>query len=170
MELDLKLLEQPIPSSARGEQKTEPEFYTLKTFQLAEGRSSYTLAQSDLFRISIKVYAEGGENAMHAHAYEDHAFTILKGQATFHVGSEGDVRVVNAYEGVFIPRGAVYRFESTGTENLVILRVGAEVEQQNKDLWRVKSDGSAATPDTPERRKANGYVAPVVVPGKYHFG
>ena len=170
LDVDPKVLHEPIPETARGNQQSAPKFYTLKTFELSEGRSSYTLAQSDLFRLSMKVYAEGGENMMHAHAYEDHAFTILKGQATFHVGSDEKVQVVNAHQGVFMPRGVLYRFESTGEENLVILRVGAEVDMINKELWRIKPDGTAATPDTPERRKANGYLPPVVVPGKFHFG
>jgi len=75
--------------------------------------------------LTLKVYAEGGENAMHYHLNEEHAFIILQGEATFHLDTDENAHVVHQWEGVFLPRGAHYYFQSSGNENLVLLRVGA---------------------------------------------
>jgi len=60
------------------------EFFSLKTPYLSEGRSNTLLARTDFLRLTVKVYAEGGENALHTHSKEDHAFIVLEGEATFH--------------------------------------------------------------------------------------
>jgi len=72
---------------------------------------------------NVKVYASGGENALHAHKAEDHAFIVLQGKATFSFG-DGSTRMVRAHEGVMIPKGVEYKFEADAAENLVLLRVG----------------------------------------------
>jgi len=53
------------------------------------------------------VYAEGGENAMHHHENEDHVFLIMQGEATFHIESDDNVRVVKKYDGVMRVDGEV---------------------------------------------------------------
>ena len=64
---------------------------------------------------------------MHTHLDEDHTFFILDGEATFY-GPDEQTVVVGRYEGIMIPAGAFYRFQSTGDTNLVLLRFGADVE------------------------------------------
>src|SRR5205807_865465 len=98
--------------------------FSLKTPLLAEGRSNLEVAATDLLKLRVKVYAEGGENGLHAHQDEDHAFIVLQGQATFHDETE-HTTVVSRYEGIMLPRGAFYYFQSSGDENLVLIRVGA---------------------------------------------
>ena len=100
------------------------EVFTLKTPLLSKGRSNRVLAATDLLKLRVKVYAEGGENGLHTHLDEDHAFVVLEGQATFH-DEQGNSTVVNRYEGIMLPRGAYYYFQSTGDTNLVLLRAGA---------------------------------------------
>jgi mannose-6-phosphate isomerase-like protein (cupin superfamily) len=99
-------------------------FFNLRTPLLKSGITTDTRAKTEVLNVTIKVYADGGENEMHAHVGEDHAFVVLSGQATFHVGSNESSRVVNKYEGVMLPSGTEYWFQSTGP-NLVMLRVGA---------------------------------------------
>ena len=102
----------------------QAEVFTLKTPLLSKGRTNKVLAATDLLKLRVKVYAEGGENVLHTHEDEDHAFVVLEGQATFR--DEQDNRtVVNQYEGIMLPRGAYYYFQSTGKTNLVLLRAGA---------------------------------------------
>ena len=76
-------------------------------------------------KITVKVYASGGENALHKHLNEDHSFIVLQGEATFHIGEEDTVKVLTKYEGVMLPRDVLYWFQSSAPENLVMLRVGA---------------------------------------------
>jgi mannose-6-phosphate isomerase-like protein (cupin superfamily) len=110
----------------------------------------------------VKVYAEGGENATHTHLNEDHLFFVLQGQATFFLGREGeDVRVVEAMGGILLPKGAYYRFQSSGDENLVLFRVGSFVG----DSDRVGANGAPL----PAKTKENNHVVGVPIEGKY-FG
>lgn len=91
---------------------------------LTQGATTRPLAHADNLWLGVKVYCGGGENALHAHRIEDHAFTVLQGCATFYFG-DGSSCTVKAFEGVMIPKGVMYRFEAGTEENLVLLRAGA---------------------------------------------
>lgn len=141
--------------------KSEATTFTLSAPLLSTGRSMDLLASSDLMKAHIKVYAEGGENAMHAHAREDHLFVVLDGQATFHIERDENVQVLNKHQGVMLPRGAHYWFQSSGDDNLVLLRVGASPDYRGDD--RVKPDGSPLPGNSTENKHVEG----VPIPGKF---
>jgi len=103
----------------------EASFFSLTGRLLAQGREDTALAETDLLKLRLKVYAAGGENAMHMHPYEDHSFIVLQGQATFFIGTDDNVKVLNKNEGVMLPRRVPYWFQSSASENLVMIRVGA---------------------------------------------
>ena len=131
---------------------------------LSAGRYDKVLTTTDFLTVRAKVYAEGGENATHTHRNEDHIFFVLAGQATFHLGRDGaETSVVNAYEGIMLPKGAFYRFESSGNENLVLFRVGA---QYNDDRDRIGPDGKPL----PGHSAANNHVEGVPVEGMFFTG
>jgi mannose-6-phosphate isomerase-like protein (cupin superfamily) len=136
------------------------QVFSMKTPLLSSGRTNQPIAETDLLKLRMKVYAEGGENGLHTHKDEDHAFVIMQGQATFH-DEEDNVRVVNKFEGIMIPRGAFYWFQSTGDENLVLLRVGAGREKEGE--FRVGTNGRPLT------REENKHIDGTVIPGKF-FG
>jgi mannose-6-phosphate isomerase-like protein (cupin superfamily) len=100
--------------------------YSMKVPLLTSGRTNQVLARTDTVEVRAKVYAAGGENALHTHLDEDHTFFVLDGEATFY-GPDEQSMVVGRYEGIMLPAGAYYRFESTGDTNLVLLRIGADV-------------------------------------------
>lgn len=100
--------------------------YSVKVPLLTSGRTNQVLASTDTVEVRAKVYAEGGENGLHTHTDEDHTFFIVDGEATFY-GPDDRPTVVGKYEGILIPAGAFYRFQSTGDTNLVLLRFGADV-------------------------------------------
>jgi mannose-6-phosphate isomerase-like protein (cupin superfamily) len=136
------------------------QVFNLKTPLLSVGRSNKVLGESEQLKMRLKVYAEGGENGLHTHKDEDHAFVILQGEATF-FDENGAESVVGKYEGIMIPRGAFYHFRSTGNENLVLLRSGAGREAEGEH--RVGPNGIPLT------REENGRVDGVPVPGEF-FG
>ncbi len=109
-------------------EKTTPKVqaYSMKVPLLTSGRTNQVLARTDTVEVRAKVYAEGGENGLHTHTDEDHTFFILDGEATFY-DPEDRPTVVGRYEGLMIPAGAYYRFQSTGDTNLVLLRFGADL-------------------------------------------
>jgi mannose-6-phosphate isomerase-like protein (cupin superfamily) len=136
------------------------QVFSLKTPLLSSGRTNVPVAGTDLLKLRVKVYAEGGENGLHTHQDEDHAFIVLQGQATFH--DENDTpTIVNQYEGILLPRGAFYYFQSTGDENLVLIRVGAGREPEGE--FRVGPNGRALTPEE------NKHIDGTPIPGKF-FG
>jgi mannose-6-phosphate isomerase-like protein (cupin superfamily) len=104
---------------------TRAQIFNLTTPYLLQGITSEERARSELLTVLIKVYASGGENRMHAHVLEDHSFIVLEGEATFRLETEDNIHVLKPYQGVMLPKGTYYRFESTGQGNLVMLRVGA---------------------------------------------
>jgi mannose-6-phosphate isomerase-like protein (cupin superfamily) len=103
--------------------------FSMRNLPLLEQGTTYDpLATAENLWVNIKVYASGGENALHAHGGEDHAFIVLQGKATFTFG-DGRTSVVGQYEGVMIPKNVTYKFEADQKENLVMLRVGGGVRK-----------------------------------------
>ena len=138
-----------------------PKIFRLKTQLLSKGRSDYVLASTDLMAIRIKCYAQGGENALHAHPSEDHAFIVLDGAARF-VGKDGEIGVLEKNQGIMLPHGVYYRFESCGDTPLVLLRVGAAREKLK--VSRINPEGRPLPGDSAENKHEEG----VPIEGRYY--
>ncbi len=139
------------------------QVFHLRAPLLSAGRSNIELARTDLMWLRLKVYAEGGENAPHHHVNEDHSFIVLEGQATFHDGAD-NTRVLNRYDGILLPKGTDYWFQSTGDTNLVLIRVGASRTPNTGDD-RTDPQGRPLLGDSIENKHVDG----VPIPGKF-FG
>ena len=101
--------------------------FSMRNLPLLEQGTTYDpLATAENLWVNIKVYASGGENALHAHAGEDHVFVVLQGKATFTFAG-GRTSIVEKHQGVMIPKNVQYKFEADEAENLVLLRVGGGV-------------------------------------------
>ena len=115
--------------------------FSMRNLPLLEQGTTYDpLATAENLWVNIKVYASGGENALHAHGGEDHAFVVLQGKATFTFG-DGRTSLVGQHEGVMIPRNVSYKFEADEAENLVMLRVGGG-ERKAKGLTDLTAFGT----------------------------
>ena len=138
--------------------------FSLKVERLSAGKSEMLLAQANELELRMKVYAEGGENTLHAHLDHDHSFVVLDGQATF-TDSDDNEMVVGKYEGIMLPRGTHYCFCNSGEGNLVILRAGGG--RKPKEGWEraIGKTGQATPRITPENPKRTG----VPIPGEF-FG
>jgi mannose-6-phosphate isomerase-like protein (cupin superfamily) len=143
------------------ENSSSPKLFRLKTQLLSKGRSDFVLANTDLMTIRIKCYARGGENALHAHPAEDHAFIVLDGAARF-VGEDGEIGVLGKNQGIMLPRGVYYRFESCGETPLVLLRVGAVKEKPK--VSRINPEGRPLPGNSIENKHEEG--APIQ--GRYY--
>jgi mannose-6-phosphate isomerase-like protein (cupin superfamily) len=139
--------------------KQAAEVFNLRTPYLEQGRTTDIRARTDLMTITMKVYAEGGENAMHNHPHEDHSFIVLEGEATFHIETEGNTKVVHPYEGIMLPKKVNYWFQSTGKRNLVMIRVGASYPGEKSG--RLTPDGR----DIPGNSVENKQVDRIERPG-----
>ena len=58
---------------------SKAEVFSLRTPYLSAGRITSLVAETDNLWIHTKINAEGGENALHKHTEEDHAFIVLEG-------------------------------------------------------------------------------------------
>ncbi|MEW6632909.1 MAG: cupin domain-containing protein [Pseudomonadota bacterium] len=107
-----------------------------------QGRADMVAAATPTLSIVLKAYASGGENTLHAHHNEDHAFIVLQGFATFYGERDAVLGKVGRLEGIMIPQGALYRFEAGTEEPLVLLRVGSILPGTQNEGSRRSADGS----------------------------
>lgn len=148
----------------RAEDKPQTQVFSLKTPYMKQGRVTQLVAETPNMWIHTKVNAEGGENEIHKHLDEDHAFIVLEGQMSVFDEKGGEIEV-KQYQGVMIPKGAYYRYHNTGDSNLVVIRVGAGVkgQQQGGQEMRLGADGKPLVSGTPENRNK----PPIEMVGKF---
>jgi mannose-6-phosphate isomerase-like protein (cupin superfamily) len=135
----------------------KPSFFKMRARKLSRGSTEEPLAIGKHLWLKIKVYGKGGENKLHAHANQDHSFIVLDGKARFH-GPRGEKKTIGRHEGILLPAGSYYWFESVGKDPLVLLRAGALADANKPDL-RVMTDGGKKVRRTAE----TVYVSPDVV-------
>ena len=140
------------------------QVFSLRTPLLSAGSTTDLVAQGDLSWYHIKVYAQGGENALHMHPTEEHSFVILEGEATFYDVNENPT-VVTKYQGVLLPKGALYYFQSTGDAQLVMLRIGAGARAVPGEDSRLGADGRPLLAHSKENKDGAGHGVPI--PGKF---
>ncbi len=94
-----------------------------------------TGADSTRVGLGMQVVLEGGETNRHAHTGQDAAWLVLEGRARFYGNTDNDVFELDPLEGIFIPDGQDYWFESASQKPLKILRMSArDPRAQSKRL------------------------------------
>ena len=101
-----------------------------KTFeirpQLVErGKTNTKLAAAGLISAGVQVIGSGGETNLHGHDHQDAIWLVLNGKVRFYTEGDQEVATLGKFEGLVIPRGSLYWFESASEENLVIVRIAA---------------------------------------------
>ena len=100
-------------------------------------KKTLQVCNSDLMKVQVQIVKDGGENNLHTHTGDDAFWFVMSGAVKFY--GEGD-KLIGEYkkgEGILIPRGFKYWFESGAKEPLEILRVTAKdqnVENKRVDL------------------------------------
>jgi mannose-6-phosphate isomerase-like protein (cupin superfamily) len=84
-----------------------------------------TLCRSEYLKASVQFVREGGENNLHSHPHRDEIFFVLGGRCRVYSTGDEMIADIGLHEGVLIPRGFPYWFESSGAEPLEILLVAA---------------------------------------------
>ena len=143
--------EQIIAEQVTKGQSDQPSAFKVRAQLLDQGRTDSVLAASLGLTVRLKVYASGGENALHAHANEDHVFILLEGSADF-FDSDGPLASLGKLEGIMIPKGSFYKFNATSREPLVMLRIGSPNESAMGLEGRVNTHGNSAHGDAPENK------------------
>ena len=135
------------------EVKPHSQKFSLRTPYMVQGRITQLVAETENMWIHTKINYEGGENEIHTHLDEDHAFIVLEGQMSV-FDEKGNEMKLEKYQGVMIPKGAYYRYHNTGKDNLVVIRVGAGVKGQRPGGFdmRVSPDGKPLLADSAENK------------------
>ena len=110
-----------------------PQVFKYERPPLDRGKVVLRLARSDIMRANMQVLQEGGENNLHAHPNSDGFWLVLGGRVRFY--GEGDVLLaeLGKHEGILMPRGFKYWFESAGDETLEILQVSASATRLSSE-------------------------------------
>jgi len=83
------------------------------------------LCRTDRLIGAVQVIKQGGENNLHAHRHMDGMWMVLAGRARFYGEGNQLLAELGRYEGIMVPRGFQYWFESAGDEDLELLQVEA---------------------------------------------
>jgi mannose-6-phosphate isomerase-like protein (cupin superfamily) len=126
---------------------TKPTVFNVAGQLLARGRTDTPLAATEDMSIRLKIYAEGGENELHAHPGEDHSFIVLQGSVRFY-GPEKEETVLGPNQGIMLPKGNMYWFTAIPGEPLVMLRIGSPNYQKLPEIDRIDADGNPMRGDS----------------------
>ena len=133
--------------------KPKTQKFSLRTPYMKQGRITQLVAETENMWIHTKINYEGGENEIHCHLDEDHSFIVLEGQMSVFDENGNEIKV-EKHQGVMIPKGAYYRYLNTGSENLVVIRVGAGIKgkAQGGTEMRVRPDGKPLLANSAENK------------------
>ncbi len=97
-----------------------------KPLDLDVSKSITLLARTDTVFVAVQnLPPKGGENNLHHHKYLDGVWFVLSGRVRFYTVDDEVVGEFGRHQGVLVPRGFPYWFESVGEEPLELLQVEA---------------------------------------------
>lgn len=132
-----------------------PGSYKLFSYRKPEtlkgGKAIVQLAESDIIRGRVQIVREGGENNLHSHKGMDGFWLVLRGRVKFYGPGDALIAELGQHEGILLPRGTEYWFESSGEEDLELLQMaafekGVKVERVDKEPQKFEV-GSVAISD-----------------------
>jgi rubredoxin/mannose-6-phosphate isomerase-like protein (cupin superfamily) len=141
------MTEEMLMSSA--EVATTPGYTTFaykKPTELSGDKMILELAKSRLIRGRVQVVRSGGENNLHSHDGMDGFWMVLSGRVRFYGPGDKVIAELGRFEGILLPAGEPYWFESA---------------DESVDLELLQM--AAFDPATPLRR--NDHEALKIVPG-----
>ena len=83
------------------------------------------LGRTDRAFFAVQLVNEGGENNLHSHEHVDGFWFVLSGRARFYTTDDELLGDFGPMEGVVIPRGYPYWFESASEDQLELLQFEA---------------------------------------------
>jgi len=104
------------------------------------------LAGSDIIRGRVQVVRKGGENNLHSHEGMDGFWLVLSGRVRFYGPGDEVIGEFGRHEGILIPRGEAYWFESADeSQDLELLQMagfekGTRVRRVDIDPLRINPD------------------------------
>lgn len=119
---------------------------------LEKAKTVVWLCRTDIVFSAVQVVKEGGETNLHAHTANDGIWMVLKGRAKFYGIDDAVLAELGPLQGIQIPRGFFYWFESASSEPLELL----QIEAIDKSVERKRIDM------TPKREGFRAHVNPAL--------
>ncbi len=110
------------------QQGTQAKIIRYVAPELDRAKGVVVLARSDIMLAAVQLVKKGGENNLHSHSGMDGFWFVLRGRVRFYGAGDAVMGEFGPHEGVFIPRGVSYWFESCSEEMLEILQVESFVK------------------------------------------
>jgi mannose-6-phosphate isomerase-like protein (cupin superfamily) len=102
-----------------------PRTFKYVTPQSEKAKTLTKLCRTDILFAAAQRINKGGETTLHSHAHLDGFWMVLKGQVRFYGERDRVLGTFGALEGILIPRGTQYWFETVGEDPAEILQVEA---------------------------------------------
>jgi mannose-6-phosphate isomerase-like protein (cupin superfamily) len=119
--------------------ETRMTTFTYAPQPLGRPKDIVPLAKTELLKIAVQVVHEGGENNLHYHLNSDTTWFVLRGNVRFYGTDDVVIAELGPHEGIVIPGGSRYWFETCGSEDLEILQMVA-YDRGNGNAARVNVD------------------------------
>jgi len=95
------------------------------------GRKHFYLFKTDRAVSEVQIFDKGVKNSLHYHGAEDGVWVVLEGKAKFYGEGDRVMGELERFQGLLIPAGTRYWFESSGEEPLQIMRVDYRVDRES---------------------------------------
>ena len=132
--------------------QTGPTVFRYQKPSTVPGKQVVVLARTDRMFAGVQVLTEGGENNLHKHPLTDGCWLVLNGRVRFYGANDVVLAELGKHEGILIPRGTLYWFESCSEEELEILQFDA-FDRPMPNLDQVIGDRVNAKPDPRDWKK-----------------
>ena len=119
------------------------------------------LCRTDRLIAQVQILTSGGENNLHSHTSLDGFWMVLKGRVRFYTTDDAVLGEFGPMEGVLVPRGYPYWFESAGEETLELL----QIEGSTRPLGGSREETSDRVNYTPLRPGVNPAEVEIVEAG-----
>ena len=97
---------------------------------IREGGLSFHMCAEPTLKSKVLVLQPGVHNAIHTHPAEDAHYFVLSGRATFYGTGDSVVAEPDPNDGLFMPHGMPYWFESSGHDPFEMLRVSTMTDRR----------------------------------------
>ncbi len=118
-----------MTAATSGKAKTASGYVTFsyqKPESIAGDKMIIELAKSNLIRGRVQVVRRGGENNLHSHDGMDGFWMVLKGKVRFYGPGDAVIAEFGPHEGILLPAGEQYWFESADeSQDLELLQMAA---------------------------------------------
>lgn len=98
------------------------------------------LGRTERAIVAVQSVRKGGENNLHHHQYLDGFWFVLGGRVRFYTTDDEVVGELGRHEGILVPHGYPYWFESVGDEPLEIMQLEVSAADTKVDLLNDRVD------------------------------